>query len=370
MRKVFSVGTALLAVVGLLAVAPSANADVTVKAEPGVAFPLTKPQSQRFDVGGSGAVKLEVGLTPWLDVGPSVSVLAFPSAVPGVDTPTAWGFGGTVRVKRPHDRSNEGTGFSAVSPWADADLQYVRTGSLDRPGMTAAVGASVPTSDARNIWVGPFVRYQGVFTSDKPGFDTHSAKVLIVGLSVELGPTVKRETVLDSDNDGTPDVDDQCPYVPGPKDNHGCPLPTPPVAVPPVQPPVTPTPPPVVPEVKFEFTQRVQFAWDSDVILPESVPGLKEVVQALLKDKDLQIRVEGHASSEGQVEHNNKLSLKRAQSVVQFLVVNGVDAKHLQALGFGSRVPVADNATEAGRVANRRVEFNVSFTLVKGSASK
>lgn len=369
MRKVFSVGAVLLTVVGLMAVAPSANADVTVKAEPGVAFPLTKPQSQRFDVGGSGAVKLELGLTPWLDVGPSVTVLSFPSSVSGVEAPTAWGFGGTVRVKRPHDRSNEGSGFSAVSPWVDADLQYVRTGSLDRPGMTAAVGAAFPTSDSRELWVGPFVRYQGVFTPDKPGFDTHAAKVLIAGVSVELGPTVKRETVADSDNDGTPDVDDQCPYVPGPKDNHGCPLPPPPVSTPP-EPPVKPPPPPVVPEVKFEFNQRVQFAWDSDVILPESIPGLKDVVKALLKDKELQVRVEGHASSEGQVEHNNVLSQKRADSVVQFLVVNGVDVKHLKAVGFGSSVPVADNATEAGRVLNRRVEFNVNFTLVKGSPSK
>ena len=87
----------------------------------------------------------------------------------------------------------------------------------------------------------------------------------------------------------------------------------------------------------------------------------------MLADVSYHVNISGHASSEGQVEHNNKLAQKRADSVTEFLVASGIDRSRMTATGFGSRVPVADNATEDGRVVNRRVEFDVSFSLVKGA---
>lgn len=346
MMKVLKAFSIALVGAGLLAMPSLAQAqEFTLRLEPGVAAPLTKPQSDRFGAGGAVSVKPELTLGHYLGLGPSVSYVALYSRVPGVDTGTGLSLGGFLRLKRPHDELNTGTGFSAVSPWVDADAQYVRTDPLDRFSWSAAVGAAVPTSDARNIWVGPFVRYTNVHEGfDKPHTNTDDANILIVGLSVELGNKMKKKEVA--------------PPPPAP----------PPPAPPPEEPKVEPTPPPPPPPAEIvQFKPRIQFAWDSAELEPAQVAVLSDVVKSLLADKTYNVKIEGHASSEGQVEHNNKLSQRRADSVRNFLIANGVDGSRLTATGFGSRVPVADNKTEEGRIQNRRVEFDVSFVLVRQS---
>lgn len=367
MKNMFKTSIGMLVAIGLLTVpAVSQAADpLTVKVEPGVAVPLNKPQTDHFDVGGAGQVQALVGLTPWLDLGPSVSLLVLPTATSGGPTGTAWGFGGGLRLKRPHDESNTGTGWSAVSPWAGADLQYVRTGDLDRAGVELAVGASVPTSDSRQLWVGPFARMHEVVQGNRPGFDSTDSRTLILGVSFEFGGGVKKAapaeaSLSDRDHDGTPDVTDRCPDVPGPKENQGCPYPE-------AKPEAKPQPKPPV-AAPLEVKQVIQFAWDSAALRSSEDTRLAEVTKLLLANVNYQARVEGHASSEGQAEHNDKLSLKRAQAVVDFLVKQGVARDRLTAVGLGSSVPVADNATNAGRVANRRVEFVVKFVLVNGES--
>lgn len=359
MKKVLGI----LAGLSCLLMSAASNAEVTVKLEPGVAVPVTEPQSDRFDTGFEMAGKVEIGVTPFFDLGPSVSYLILPSAIAGIDAGTAFGLGGTMRVKRPHDyENNTGDGFSAVSPWVDGDLQYVRTDALDRAGLSLAAGAAVPTSDERNIWVGPFVRYQNIFQAEKQGFDTSDARVMIIGLSVELGPSHTKTVAApppveepkepsDRDHDGTPDATDRCPDVPGPKDNFGCPLPE-------------PKPPVVTPE-RVEIQGKVQFDWDSSKIREDQRSVLDDAAKTLLAHKGYKVKIEGHASSEGQVEHNNRLAQKRADAVANYLVSLGVPKDSVTATGFGSRVPVATNSTEEGRVANRRVEFVVNFVLVK-----
>jgi len=343
MRKFLKAMSAVLVGAGLLAVPALAQAQqVTLRVEPGVAIPTTNPQAQRFDVGGAIAVKPELGLGSYLSVGPSLQVMQLPSSVSGVDAGNAWSYGGFARLKRPHDERNTGHGFSAISPWVDADLKLVHTDPLDRFGAAVAVGASVPTSDSRWLWVGPFARYDLVNQEDgKPGVNTNSAKTVIVGVSFEFGAPLKKKA------------------EPAP--------PTPPPAPPPEPPPVEKPVPPPPPEVRLQFKPRIQFAWDSAVLEPSQLAPLQDVVKAMLADTSYSVKIEGHASSEGQVEHNNKLSLARANSVLEFLVSNGVSRDRLSAEGFGSRVPVADNSTEEGRVLNRRVEFDVTFTIVKES---
>lgn len=343
MKKFLKTISAVLVGAGLLAAPQLARAqEVTLRVEPGVAIPLTDPQAQRFGVGGALALKPELTLFHYVGVGPSVQVMQLPSNVSGVDAGNAWSYGGFVRVKRPHDELNTGRGWSAVSPWIDTDLKYTRTDGLDRFGAAVAVGAQVPTSDSRWLWVGPFARYDLVNQEDgKTGINTNSAKTLILGVSFEFGAPAKKKEV-------------EQPKKPVP------PPPQPPV----VEQPKKPTPPPVE-EVVVKFKPRIQFPWDSAKLDEAQQTVLKDVVKSLLADKSYNVKIEGHASSEGQVEHNNKLAQRRADSVRNFLIANGVDGKRLTATGFGSRVPVADNKTEAGRIQNRRVEFDVSFTVVK-----
>lgn len=332
------------AVVAALLAAPSiASAqEVTLRVEPGAAIPTTDPQAQRFGVGAAVAVKPELTLGSYVGLGPVVQVMHLPSNVDGVAPGNAWSYGGFLRVKRPHDEKNTGRGLSAASPWVDTDLKLVHTDPLDRLGWSIGAGVQVPTSDSRWLWVGPFARYDLVNQEDgKNLVNTNSAKTVIVGLSFEFGArtVAKREP----------------PPAPAP----------PPDEPKKVEEPKKPVPPPVTPVV-VQFKPRVQFAWDSAVLDSAQQGVLADVVRSLLADKFYNVKIEGHASSEGQVEHNNKLAQKRADAVRNFLIANGVDAKRLTATGFGSRVPVADNKTEAGRVQNRRVEFDVSFTLVKG----
>ena len=344
--KVLKAFSIVLVSAGLLVVPSLAQAqEVTLRAEPGVAIPLTDPQANRFGVGGAIAVKPELTLFHAIGVGPSLQWIGLPSNVPGVDAGTATRLGGFVRVKRPHDETNTGRGFSAASPWVDADLGFVRTDGLDRLGTSVAAGVQVPTSDSRWLWVGPFARYDLVNQEDgKRLVNTNSAKTLILGISFELGAPAPKKA------------------EPKPEQ----PKPVPPPIVEPREPPAPPpTPPP--PAVVVTFKPKVQFAWDSATLEATQLPGLQDVVRAMLADKSYTVKIEGHASSEGQVEHNNKLSQRRADSVRNFLVANGIDGSRLTATGFGSRVPVADNKTEAGRVQNRRVEFDVTFTLVKES---
>jgi OmpA-OmpF porin, OOP family len=339
MRKFVKVFGAALVGVCLLLPSLAQAQELTLRGEVGVAVPLTDPQANRFHVGPAAAVKPEFGLGSYLSVGPTLQVMQLQSKISGVEAGNAWSYGGFLRLKRPHDKKNTGVGLSAASPWVDADLTLVHTDPLDRLGASVGVGASVPTSDSRWLWVGPFARYNVVNQNDgKVDVNTNSAKVLIVGLSVELGAAMKREA----------------PVAPLPE----------PVSPPPV---VVPEPKPVsspVVEV-VQFKPVIQFAWDSPKLEPLAATLLADVVKAMLADKSYNVKVSGHASSEGQVEHNNKLAQARADSVLEFLVTHGVDRSRITATGFGSRAPVANNKTEVGRVANRRVEFNVTFTLVK-----
>lgn len=346
MNKFLKMTYSALIGLGLVSLPALAQAgDFTVKVEPGVAVPLTHPQSDRFHVGGAFAVKGMIGLTPYIDVGPSVSFVALPSAIPGIKTGTLWGVGAGGRIKRPHDESNEGSGFSAVSPWVDADLQYVRTDGLNRFGWTLGAGAAVPTSDARTLWIGPFIRYQGVVQGEKVGYNTNDARIFIAGLSFEFGGDQRKPVVAPP----VKEVPVPCPEIP--------------VEPTPVPVPVIPTP---VPETKWELKQKIQFKWDSAVIEKEAQGPLNEVVTKLMEKKSVTITIEGHASSEGQVAHNQKLSESRAKAVRDYLVAHGIPAERLTVKGYGSSVPVADNSTEAGRVLNRRVEFVVIFTVEEG----
>lgn len=113
---------------------------------------------------------------------------------------------------------------------------------------------------------------------------------------------------------------------------------------------------------KLKDEGRVQvygilFDLDSAVIRSESRPVLDEMLGVLRGEADWKLIIEGHTDSSGSDEHNQTLSLQRAESVKTYLVKRGIAADRLQAKGFGESRPVADNATELGRAQNRRVEL-------------
>ena len=349
MKRIF---TALGLIAALVAPATALAADPpTVSLEPGVAIPLTGPQADRFNVGGALTLKPLIGLTPYLDVGVAGTVIALPSKIDGVDAGTGYGIGPALRLKRPHDESNTGRGFSAVSPWIDGNAQYIRTGPLDRLGLSLAVGAAVPTSDSRTLWIGPFVRYTDVLQSvvDRPNFDNTDAHVLIAGVSFEFGASpVKKKEVQ--------------PPPPAPP-----PAPPPKVEKPKDTPKPQPPPPDVT--VTLEFTGTLPFKVDSAVLSPKVKADLDSIIKDLKENADWTIQIEGHASSEGPPEpYNQKLSERRAQAVLDYLKAAGLPADRMTAKGFSYSRPVADNKTEAGRSQNRRVELTIDLVIKKGGS--
>jgi len=105
-------------------------------------------------------------------------------------------------------------------------------------------------------------------------------------------------------------------------------------------------------------TSGIRFQTGSSEILPESYGILREIGQALSDNGDLRFRVTGHTDNLGDQKINLKLSEKRAEAVVAYLVNNfKTNIKHLEIKGKGSMVPLADNNSQEGRAQNRRVEF-------------
>jgi outer membrane protein OmpA-like peptidoglycan-associated protein len=104
---------------------------------------------------------------------------------------------------------------------------------------------------------------------------------------------------------------------------------------------------------------ELHFASGTATLPKGDLPSLDRIA-ALLKGKpSLSIRVEGHTDSSGGAETNQRLSQQRAEAVMQALIDHGVDAERITAEGLGAAKPIADNSTEEGRSANRRVDVYV-----------
>ena len=91
---------------------------------------------------------------------------------------------------------------------------------------------------------------------------------------------------------------------------------------------------------------------------------------ALLKDHPeiARVAVDGHTDNRGGDAQNKALSERRARAVVDWLINHGVDARRLEAHGFGQRRPIAANITTMGRAKNRRVEFLIRLRTDRGKA--
>jgi OOP family OmpA-OmpF porin len=102
----------------------------------------------------------------------------------------------------------------------------------------------------------------------------------------------------------------------------------------------------------------IYFDTGKSTLKPESTPTLQEIAKLLKADPALKVYVVGHTDNTGTFEANMKLSLDRANAVVDALVSqHGVNTASLKAWGDGPTAPVATNSTEEGKAINRRVEL-------------
>jgi OOP family OmpA-OmpF porin len=117
---------------------------------------------------------------------------------------------------------------------------------------------------------------------------------------------------------------------------------------------------PPKPVEKIEIKDKIQFELAKATLKPVSNAILDGVVTILAARPGVRkVEIEGHTDIKGDPEKNRVLSQARAQAVLDYLVKKGIAAERLVAKGYGPDKPVASNDTEAGREANRRVEFSI-----------
>lgn len=141
--------------------------------------------------------------------------------------------------------------------------------------------------------------------------------------------------------------------------------------------PVPPPPPPIakveaptteVPVVETGIAKvldNVYFEYDKYKLLDGSEASLNEIV-TLMKDKPgIRVEIGGHTDNKGSKSYNERLSQQRAQSCVDYIVSQGIDAARITAKGYGASKPIAPNTlpdgkdNPDGRAKNRRTEFTV-----------
>ncbi|MBI2895133.1 MAG: OmpA family protein [Deltaproteobacteria bacterium] len=146
----------------------------------------------------------------------------------------------------------------------------------------------------------------------------------------------------DNDTDSLVDAQDRCPNEIGPVDNEGCPRRY--VGV-------------TITTDHIRINQTIHFEFNRAVIKRDSFPILNTVAQVLTDFPTITIEIQGHTDSRGNDDYNMNLSNERAASVRAYLEGRGIAPSRLTSRGYGETRPIESNTTNAGRAANRRVEF-------------
>src|ERR1043165_7164762 len=111
--------------------------------------------------------------------------------------------------------------------------------------------------------------------------------------------------------------------------------------------------------ILITFDSGLLFETDKSDLESTTKANLDQLAQTLKKYNDTNVLVEGHTDNTGDDNYNMKLSDKRAASVEDYLVSQGVAKGRVTTKGYGESQPIADNDTASGRQANRRVEVAI-----------
>mgnify|MGYP003624284882 CR=1 FL=1 len=147
---------------------------------------------------------------------------------------------------------------------------------------------------------------------------------------------------LDSDGDGIIDKYDQCKFLAGPESNNGC--------------------PDIKKELEVELSEiasDILFISGSDRYYLKYENQLNQLVELMKRHNDLNFEIQGHTDNVGSEISNLKLSLKRVNKILNFLVSKGINQFKISVVGLGESTPIYSNDTEEGRAKNRRVEIKI-----------
>ena len=107
----------------------------------------------------------------------------------------------------------------------------------------------------------------------------------------------------------------------------------------------------------LKLQARVHFEFNKANIKKEYLPYLNVIVRYLKRHPELKIKIVGYTDSIGSKAYNDKLALKRAKSVKQYLVKRGISPDRIKIEGIGKDKYLFDNKTALNRFTNRRAEF-------------
>ena len=102
----------------------------------------------------------------------------------------------------------------------------------------------------------------------------------------------------------------------------------------------------------------VYFEFDKSSLTSKSIQTLKSAVDALNENSTIEVTLSGHADERGTREYNLALGQRRAESVSDYLVLNGINKSRITVKSFGEEKPLAYGQDEASYAKNRRVEIN------------
>ncbi|NWN91235.1 OmpA family protein [Marinobacter adhaerens] len=112
-------------------------------------------------------------------------------------------------------------------------------------------------------------------------------------------------------------------------------------------------------EIELVMPGNITFELNQTSIRPGFTSTLESVALVLKEFKKTTIQIEGHTDSSGAESYNQLLSERRAGTVRDFLLNQGIEPKRTRAVGYGERYPIASNDTSSGREQNRRVELTL-----------
>lgn len=239
------------------------------------------------------------------------------------------------------------------------------TGEAAFEGCPDTDGDTVPDAEDECPTVAGLLKFKGCPDSDKDGIeDAKDTCPNVYGVEYLNGcPDSDRDGVgdaqdecpdvagleefkgcPDTDKDGLMDKEDDCPNEAGKLENRGCP----------------------VKEISEEdketlafAAKNIQFGSNSSYLKAGSSEILDQVADILQRYPDFNVNIDGYTDNVGKEQYNQWLSEKRAERCYNYLKDKGIASTRMQFKGYGEENPVADNNTEAGRILNRRVEFNL-----------
>jgi outer membrane protein OmpA-like peptidoglycan-associated protein len=196
--------------------------------------------------------------------------------------------------------------------------------------------------------------------------DCAKIKIPPTAVAQESIDTSKSEPTLplDSDKDGIPDNQDNCPNIAGVAENNGC-LAVKEVVIETSTPDASQAPSSKVKVTEAErkiidnAISSVAFITGSSKLTQYSKGLLDKVATVLIKNSNYNLLIRGHTDSSGDEALNFTLSQDRAKSTFSYLALQGVSKNRMSHSGFGQRRPIASNETKKGRLKNRRVELKL-----------